>query len=443
MRRYIKKELNKSVNYLFDTTSLLPERFQSGGASEYIQLLQNMQNQAINAGNLIELSEGENHPAVHRLENICELIYQCSIADNPATVSAAGADIRTAATELRGAIKSFSEDKLIAVFLPYKASMWDSLESVWMAARDDEECTSYVIPIPYYDKDKDGRLTTMHYDGQLYPDYVPVTDWKSISLEKLHPDIIYYHNPYDNTNKVTSVHPDYYSSKLRQYGARLVYIPYFVNVDEAPAHLCTTPGVLYADVVVVENEKVKQSYIKAIKSIEQETGHQGIFGELDTKILPLGSPKYDKLSDTVNSEAEIPPDWRPLIYNEDGTRKKILFYNTSISYIMEYGQKMIDKISDTIHTIAAMKDCVLLWRPHPLMLDTIRSMCPELEQQYSDIVREFKEKKLGIYDDTSDMSVAIAISDAYYGDGGSSVVAVYEKTGKPVMVQNVDVRYTD
>ena len=31
------------------------------------------------------------------------------------------------------------------VFLPYKASMWDSLESVWKAAEEDPDCVAYVF----------------------------------------------------------------------------------------------------------------------------------------------------------------------------------------------------------------------------------------------------------------------------------------------------------
>ncbi len=44
------------------------------------------------------------------------------------------------------------------VFLPYKASMWDSLESVYLAAKEDEECDAYVIPVSYYNKLPGGRL---------------------------------------------------------------------------------------------------------------------------------------------------------------------------------------------------------------------------------------------------------------------------------------------
>ena len=36
------------------------------------------------------------------------------------------------------------------------------------------------------------------------------------------------------------------------------------------------------------------------------------------------------------------------------------------------------------------------------------------------------------------MDRAVVLSDAYYGDG-SSVVQLYKQTGKPIMIQNVEV----
>ena len=55
--------------------------------------------------------------------------------------------------------------KLEAVFLPYKASMWDSLESVWKAADEDPNCDVYVNLIPYYDNKPDGSFKEMYYEG--------------------------------------------------------------------------------------------------------------------------------------------------------------------------------------------------------------------------------------------------------------------------------------
>jgi len=90
------------------------------------------------------------------------------------------------------------------VFLPYKAAMWDSLESIWMAAAaDTEHCNTYVVPIPYADRNSDGTAKAWHNEKELFPNYVPVIDCESFDLEALHPDIIFFHNPYDACNQFT------------------------------------------------------------------------------------------------------------------------------------------------------------------------------------------------------------------------------------------------
>ncbi len=80
----------------------------------------------------------------------------------------------------------------------------------------------------------------------------------------------------------------------------------------------------------------------------------------------------------------------------------------------------------------------LLWRPHSLIPATIKSMRPELWLEYEKLVQEYKKEGWGIYDDSADMERAVILSDAYYGDG-SSVVKVYQETGKTIMIQNVEV----
>jgi predicted choloylglycine hydrolase len=65
-------------------------------------------------------------------------------------------------------------------------------------------------------------------------------------------------------------------------------------------------------------------------------------------------------------------------------------------------------------------------------------MRPQLWEQYKALVEEYKHEGWGIYDDTADMDRAVVLSDGYYGDG-SSVVQVYQQTGKPIMLQNVDI----
>lgn len=413
-------------------------------ACEYLEMAQQ---KAIDLGNFIEETEGEGHKTVSHLEEFCEVLFQIHEeiqSDRGLSASSAKGRIEHCINEIEKSAKEDIRLTKVVVFLPYKASMWDSLESEWMKARDDEDCDDFVIPIPYYERDAEGKLAQIHYEGDQYPDYVPITSFETFDFERVHPDEIYIHNPYDELNYVTSIHPYFYSENLKKITDKLIYIPYFVlsepNLDneEEMDHIfgfAVTKGVVNADEVIVQSEKMKQAYVQCL--VKQ-------FGEdsrdvWENKIKGLGSPKFDRLLRLKGEEQEIPEEWKKIITKEDGTRKKIVFYNTGVVAILNQEQKMIDKIKDVFEVFKENKDDVaLLWRPHPLIEATLESMVPEILEQYRQIVKEYKEEGWGIYDDSPDMDRAIIISDAYYGDT-SSVVQLYEKLEKPIMIQNPEV----
>jgi len=49
----------------------------------------------------------------------------------------------------------------------------------------------YVIPIPYYDRNSDGSLAEMHYEGDMFPQEVPITHYLTYDISKNKPDVIY------------------------------------------------------------------------------------------------------------------------------------------------------------------------------------------------------------------------------------------------------------
>lgn len=314
------------------------------------------------------------------------------------------------------------EIKKEIVFLPYKASMWDSLESIWQAAADDKEhCNAYVVPIPYADRNPDMTAKEWHCEIELFPDYVPVIDYREFDLAKLHPDVIFIHNPYDNCNAATSVTEEYYSSVIKKYTEMLVYVPYFVTGDTIDEHFCQVPGVVNADKVIVENEKIKAQY---------EKYYPGGNPSKD-KFLALGSPKYDKVM--VGKEAfTLPETWQRKIRG-----RKIILYNTSIQATIAHYTSVIDKMRHVFAVFKTRKDVVLWWRPHPLLKTVLDSMVPEIAAAYRQLEQEYIEADWGIYDDSPDLHRAIVCSDAYYGDP-SSVIQLYKITKKPIVIQNLD-----
>ena len=56
----------------------------------------------------------------------------------------------------------------------------------------------------------------------------------------------------------------------------------------------------------------------------------------------------------------------------------------------------------------------------------------QFAKSYRQLVEEVRELNYVIYDETSDIDRAIALSDAYLGDVESSVVQLYGITGKPI-----------
>lgn len=446
MSRALRKQVLTLVNLLEQAGKTLKVNLKAGNTKKEIsyQLLSDCQETAIGIGNELERVYGEGTESVGKLEEYCEGLYQMTLAlDEPEKsrqiLKKLNIQIRQTATLIRDLIP----DKLEVVFLPYKVSMWDSLESVWRAAEEDEECDAYVVPIPYYDRNQDGSYGAYHYEGEQMPDDVPVTHYKNYDLKSRRPDIIFIHNPYDGCNLVTGVAPEFYAAELRKYTDRLVYIPYFVLGEIDPnnrdavkqiAHFCTLPGVLYADQVIVQSENVRQVYINVLTEAYGEKTRKG----WEQKILGLGSPKYDKVQSISRDDLEVPEEWMKIIQNPNGNRKKIILYNTSIAAFLENQERMLLKIRSVFQAFRKIgQDVALLWRPHPLMEATINSMCSQVKDEYHKLVTEYRSEGWGIYDDTPELGRAIALCDAYYGDY-SSLVLLCKKAGKPIMIQNVD-----
>ncbi len=410
-------------------------------------ILEDCQQGAIETGEMIGQSEGEKFITVHMLEEYCEYIYQIYewiLSGKTISADQVHKNLDQLLARIKNSVRQDITVRKEVVFLPYKASMWDSLESIWKAADKAPDCDAYVIPIPYYDKNPDGSFRNMHYEGGQYPDYVPVTNYPDYNFTQRRPDVVFIHNPYDNNNYVTSVEPFYYSKNLKQYTEKLVYIPYFIleevhpdnqaAVDEIKS-FCIASGVINADKVIVQSENMRQIYIHILTEFMGE--HTRKIWE--NKILGYGSPKVDKIRRTRKEDLDIPGEWNRLIRKPDESSKKVVFYNTGLGALLQHNEQMLAKIRDVLNIFESRKnEIVLLWRPHPLIKSTITSMRPGLWEQYEKIVAEYRSKGFGIYDDSVDMNRAVVLSDAYYGDR-SSVVQLVLKTGRPAMIQNVEV----
>ncbi|MDE6203687.1 MAG: hypothetical protein K2G19_09465, partial [Lachnospiraceae bacterium] len=426
MRKTQKKQAGEFMELLARAHEAVGKAVSTGKNYIAMELLEQCQEGAIQLGELVEKAEGEGCGMIPLLEDYCELVYQIYEEvrqGQGASADRISEDLQQSLIKIEKYLRDNIKTRTEIVFLPYKASMWDSLESVWKAAEEDPDCDAYVIPIPYFDKNPDGSLREAHYEGDLYPEYVPVTDYNDYNFDARRPDMIYIHNPYDECNHVTSVHPFFYSKNLRNYTDKLIYIPYFVLGEIEPdnqaaiegmKHFCFTPGTIYANQVVVQSENMRQIYINEYIKAAKEVGISGEHTDrkfLEKKFLGTGSPKIDKILNTKKEDMEIPAEWLKIIKKPDGTWKKIVFYNTSVGALLQHSEKMIKKMESVFVIFKENKDKVaLLWRPHPLIQATIESMRPQLWVAYRELKDRYIEEGWGIYDDTSDVDRAVVLS---------------------------------
>lgn len=420
MRRFQKRQILDVIVSLHALHEEIRNRLNCKDYQTVQTSLADCQEAAIQVGEAIEQIEGSGTDAVSCLEQYCEDIYRISIQIREMSAQKAYKSLEGSLIKAENEVKHIPV-RLEAVFLPYKASMWDSLESVWIAADADPNCDAYVIPIPYYDKNKDGSLGKEHYEGNDYPDYVPVTHYNDYDFEYRRPDVIFIHNPYDQYNNVTSVHPFFYSKNLKKFTDLLVYIPYYSTSGGMSEAQRQCIAYYYADYIVIQAEKYRKFFDADLP---------------DEKFLPLGSPKFDKVVNICKNPPEPPVEWQ-----EKMAGKKVYFYNTSIAGMLANTPVFLKKMEYVFRCFAEREDACLLWRPHPLLESTFDSMRPQYRPIYDALKKYFLMSGFGIYDDTPDMVNTIALCDAYIGDAGTSVTSVFGIAGKPVFILNNNIHH--
>lgn len=417
MRKFLKKDILELLRTMYEAHDELKNFIEKKDFGRMEIILADLQDMAVQIGTAIEKSEGEGFVTVKYLEEYCEAVYEVSQGDGD---ESNGNKVRKALNKklikAENSVKADIRVKIEIVFISYKAAMWDSLESVWRSAALDPDCDAYVIAVPYYDLNPDQSFGRFHYEGDEYPDDVPITHYEAYDLAVRKPDVIYFHNPYDNWNLVTSVDPRFYSFNLKKYTECLIYIPYYATsggMNEAQKLL---PAYFNADYIVIQSPEFRAHFDEGIP---------------DEKFLPFGSPKFDKVIRKCQNPPKPPEEW---VKKMDG--RKVYFYNTSINGMLADTEGFLKKMEYVFKCFEGRDDACLLWRPHPLLESTFDSMRTQYRQVFDVLKRYFIKNDLGIYDTTADIEDTIALSDAYIGDEGTSVTSLFGVVGKPIFILN-------
>ena len=413
MRKYIKRQMFELLDTMSEAVEMLPEAARDN-ASQFTNLLADQQEAAMAVGQQIEDSEGEGTKAVQLLEQYCELLWEMSQQpENPEKTDIDRLD------QVLGQVKQEIQElpeQFDVVFMPYKASMWDCMESVWQAACDDPGCYPFVVPIPYFDL-KDGKIVKKNYEGNQFPPYVPITSYEGFPLEEIHPSAIFIHNPYDEYNIVTRVAPEYFSAELKKVTDRLVYIPYYVTGDAVFVTHRYKPSYENMDFIVTQCEKMIDSYDSNLPR---------------KKFLPFGSPIADRILRLEKEKPAIPEEWKRQLKNgKDFGGDRTVMLNTSISLFMKQRDRFLDKIEYLMNLAKHVEGVTLVWRPHPLLHTTAQTMGLKYAARLAGLEDKFRREKIGVLDHTLDVGETVALCDAYLGETASSMIHMFGIARKP------------
>lgn len=383
----------------------------------------NAQQLSIDLGTLIEEIKGEGHVCVGKIEQYCEAVFNVFSVLESCEFSTQDIAINSLISSFEAMRNSIISDLLNhkeVVFIPFKGANWKSLKPFYEKYSNDSSFDVYVVPIPYYYKEFDGTLSDEQYDLSSYPDDLTLIPYNNFSLEFHHPDIIFIQNPFDEFNASTSVHPEFYSKKIRNYTEKLVYVPWFETYEfdesEDPRSFknmesyVLTPGVVYSDAVYLFSESAQRNYVEKLNSWSGNSHHE----YWTKKITVMDSCQNDNIL----------------------RKQKSILYFLETGPVCQNADFFIKKITDTITLLNGYDDIVTFLSFSSSLKESLESYYPDIFVKFGNLLQDINRVI-----DPSKITLSsefINNFDAYYGDTGALACAFsyYQKT---VMIQNYSI----
>lgn len=385
-----------------------------------VDILPELQQLAIDLGNLIEQNKGENCSVIEYLEKYCEdvfLTYNAVI------------DGDESAKLIENMWKSFSKitesvDKHVInrtniLFLATGAERWDDLREEYEQYQNDEEVDLYVVALPIYRKSPVGELLEeCIYDIEKYPKEISVIPFDYFNIQMVHPDVIYIQDIFDGENPILSVPKEYYSGVLQNNSEKIVYITpkdiHDFNKDDVCEiynlrKMICTPGFVNADEIIVRSKILKERFVEI--AVE--------FAGYDT---------YEYWNNKIK------------IKSCDKTNKKNvrnLLYCIGANEITENGntEKFISIIEERLQMMKRGADngLEIIVRLYPNDMQIWKEICKDA---YDTVIRKIEsicQNEGCKFDNESSEQQLIEKCDAYYG-APSSMVFGFTERKKPVLI---------
>ena len=405
------------------------QMYEQGNHEIIFDLLTGCQNLAVTLGTLLEERVKDSGETVRLLEEYCEKVYKASADFNKERLKELDAQILLVDDAV---ITLLNNRKKEILFLPCCPDWWGTMKEVWQRVSTDPGNEVYVMPVPCSVGGTGAVYGVCHEGIDSFQECSELVTEEIYDIERRHPDVIFFQNPYDGCNPVFSVPERFYSENLSGLTDELVYIPPYSTDDPvekgdklsiALKTLIEQPAVRNSDRVVVASEALRNHYVDTL-----------------VEICGRGSREYwsDKIivSEKLHNEkAERRP--LPECWTKGRGRTKYLIFQVNAAFVARYKSGAISKIEDALSIMKQNSErLVCVFSPHET-LDEGNDIGDEVRNMWETLIEKVSRDPDVMYDGKHMANEYAVYADAYYGSSGLLAHRCAE-AGVPVMIMSVD-----
>ena len=310
------------------------------------------------------------------------------------------------------------------VFVSVGPNKWRFFDEIYKSKILNQDRNVVVLVIPRYNKGLLGSIFgEEQYEINGYPEYVNIYDYREYDFALKRPAEIYIQEPFDSYASNITIHPSFYSSVLKNYTRRLIYVQSFdiddIEKDDEKGYYTArnfiiSPGVINSDEIIVRSDALRKLYIDILSD----------FTDIDHIQLEEKVVFNSSYIDTIRIQKE-------------SAKKTILFY-VSFSSMYENTKKALAKIKKALDTFKENSGRVrIIWAEDENFEHNMMDIRSEYYDEYARIKEDSKNILSAEHIYSGDLLNVIDKCDAFYGSPGYAMnISLRNKI--PVMEWSID-----
>lgn len=302
------------------------------------------------------------------------------------------------------------------LFAAELAGKWDSMSSVYEAAKNRDDCVVDVVIQPIFrsvNLPNGQNRTEVIYDDYLTPLGIKHTLYKNYSFEKEQPDITFISQPYESCTIDM-----FWPQNIANY-SKVVYLPYYT------ALLLSKGGTIHS---FFNSNTVKLAWKLACQSEKMAKFYNGITENRGKNVVVSGLPKWDPIINAYNQPILYPDSW-----NHKLEGKTVFLWNTHFSTDVS-PSNLLKKGFEFIKIFKERKDIALIWRPHPMTETVIKTYVPERHKDFVRLKNTIERSENMVADFSTSILPAYHWANALISDYSSIIPQFLLFDNRPILM---------